>query len=72
MLVDGADSVVTRWTGRGTHTGDLHGGISATGKKAVVQGIWINRLSNGKIVESWNAWDALGMLQQLGIVPTMG
>ena len=72
MIVDDGDTVVTRWTGRGTHTADLPGGISATGKKAVVQGIWINRLSDNKIVESWNVWDTLGMLQQLGIVPTMG
>jgi hypothetical protein len=31
-------------------------------------GIWIHRLAGEKIVESWNLWDTLGMLQQLGVV----
>jgi hypothetical protein len=35
----------------------------------VVAGIWIHRLAGNKIVESWDVWDTLGMLQQLGVVP---
>jgi hypothetical protein len=35
-------------------------------------GIWIHRLGGGKIVESWNVWDTLGMLQQLGVIPAPG
>jgi steroid delta-isomerase-like uncharacterized protein len=62
------DTVVTRWTGTGTHQGDLLG-IPPTGKAVKVMGIWIHRLADGKIVESWNVWDTLGMLQQLGVVP---
>jgi len=31
-------------------------------------GIWIHRFAGDKIVESWNVWDTLGMLQQLGVV----
>jgi len=65
------DTVVTRWTGTGTHQGDLLG-IPPTGKPAKVMGIWIHRLSGGKIVESWNVWDTLGMLQQLGVIPAPG
>jgi hypothetical protein len=38
----------------------------------VVSGIWIHRLAGGKIVESWNNWDSLGLLQQLGVVPALG
>ena len=65
------DTVVTRWTGTGTHQGDLLG-MAPTGKPAKVMGIWIHRLAGGKIVESWNVWDTLGMLQQLGVVPASG
>lgn len=70
MTFAGDDTVVTRWTGSGTHSGDLLG-IAPTGKKVKVPGIWIHRISAGKIAESWNCWDTLGMLQQLGIVPAM-
>jgi steroid delta-isomerase-like uncharacterized protein len=62
------DAVVTRWTATGTHEGDLPG-LPRTGKSFSVTGITIARLSGGKIVESWNNWDALGMMQQLGGVP---
>ena len=60
--------VACRWTSRGTHKGELFG-IAATGKEATVTGISIDRWQNGKIVESWVNWDALGLLQQLGAVP---
>lgn len=60
------DTVITRWTGRGTQTGELSG-IAPTGKSAVVPGVWIHRIADGKIAESWNVWDTLGMLKQLGV-----
>jgi steroid delta-isomerase-like uncharacterized protein len=63
------DTVVTRWTATGTQHGELSG-LPPTGKSARVMGIWIHRLAGGKIVESWNVWDTLGMLQQLGAIPT--
>ena len=66
-----ADNViVTRWTATGTQKNELNG-IPATGKSVEVQGTWIHRFKNDKIIESWNVWDTLGMLQQLGIVPMM-
>jgi steroid delta-isomerase-like uncharacterized protein len=64
------DRVATRWTARGTHQGPLLG-IDATGKEGSVTGITIDRIEDGKIVESWNNWDALGLLQQLGVVPAL-
>jgi SnoaL-like polyketide cyclase len=64
-MIDAGDQVVTRWTGSGTHKADLMI-ISPTGKQVQVTGIWIHRFAGDRIVESWNAWDALGMLQQLG------
>jgi predicted ester cyclase len=61
------DKVATRWTARGTHTGDLIG-IAPTGKQVVVSGISVNRLLGGKIVETWLAIDQRRMLQHLGLV----
>ena len=65
------DKVVTRWTARGTHQGSFMG-IPPTGKQAAVTGITIDRFANGKIVESWYNFDALGLLQQLGVIPAPG
>lgn len=64
------DTVITRWTGRGTQTGDLSG-IALTGKSVATSGVWIHRIADGKIAESWNVWDTLGMLRQLGVVGEM-
>ena len=60
--------VVTRWTGTGTHTDEVMG-IGPTGKRVTVSGVWIHRIAGGKIVESWNLWDAMGMVRQLGAAP---
>ena len=68
QLAEG-DQVVTRWTGHGTHQGELVG-IPATGKSSTVTGITENRIVDGKIVESWNIFDQFGMMQQLGVIPT--
>lgn len=65
------DRVVTRWTARMTHKGELMG-IPATGKQVVVTGISINRFVGDKSVEAWDNWDELGMMQQLGVVPALG
>ena len=65
------DRVVTRWTARATHKGEFQG-IPATGKQVSVTGIDIDRLANGKVVECWPVADELGLLQQLGVVPTPG
>ena len=62
------DKVVTRWTGHGTHKGEL-AGIPATGKSATVTGMGVDRIVNGKIVESWGLFDQFGMMQQLGVIP---
>lgn len=64
------DKVVTRYTASGTHKGTLMG-IAPTGKHATATGMTINRFQNDKVVESWLNYDMLGLLQQLGVVPTM-
>jgi steroid delta-isomerase-like uncharacterized protein len=63
------DKVVTRWTATGTHKGELMG-IPPSGKPVRVTGIQIDRLEGGKIVESWGFFDQLGMLQQIGAIPS--
>jgi steroid delta-isomerase-like uncharacterized protein len=62
------DRVVTRWTGVGTHVGELMG-IPATDRSFEVEAITIHRIAGGKIAEEWTVWDALGLLQQIGAVP---
>jgi SnoaL-like polyketide cyclase len=37
-----------------------------SGKIFSVTGITVARLKEGKFVESWNNWDTLGLMQQLG------
>jgi steroid delta-isomerase-like uncharacterized protein len=63
------DKVVSRWTATGTHTGDLMG-IPPTGRRVEISGVTINRFSGGKIAEDWYQSDDLGMMQQLGVVPS--
>jgi steroid delta-isomerase-like uncharacterized protein len=62
------DRVATRWTGRGTHSGEF-AGIAATGKEVTISGLTISRLDGDKVVEDWINWDTLGMLVQLGAIP---
>jgi steroid delta-isomerase-like uncharacterized protein len=62
------DLVVTRWTSTGTHEGDMPS-LPASHNKVTVTGMGMDRVENGKIVEGWNNWDTLGMMQQLGAVP---
>ena len=69
MTVD--SKVVQRWTLSGTNQGELLG-RPATGKKAVWPAIAIFRLSGAKIAEVWVQGDSLGLMQQLGAIPTPG
>jgi steroid delta-isomerase-like uncharacterized protein len=62
------DKVVTRWTARGTHRGELQG-VPPSGNRVEVTGVTISRIEGGKIVEEWDNYDALGMMQQIGAIP---
>ncbi len=70
-VVAEGDKVAARWTARGTHKGELMG-IPPTGKQVTIAGIGYIRFQGGKIVEDWTLHDALGMMQQLGVVPPPG
>jgi steroid delta-isomerase-like uncharacterized protein len=68
-LVAEGDTVAAHWTATGTHTGELMG-VAPTGREVKVEGVQFDRISGGKIVESHGLFDALGLLQQVGAVPT--
>jgi steroid delta-isomerase-like uncharacterized protein len=63
------DKVVSRWRAQGTHQGELMG-IAPTGNQVIITGITIHRIEEGKIVEEWENWDALGLMQQIGAIPS--
>ncbi len=62
------DIVATRWIARGTHEGELMG-MAATGRTTESHGMTIDRFEGGKLVESWDNWNALGLMQQIGALP---
>ena len=70
-LVAEGDLVVAHLTVRGTHRGELLG-IPPTGTPLTRAAIELYRIRDGKVAEQWVALDALGLLQQLGAVPTPG
>ncbi len=70
MIAEG-DKVVVRSTFHGTHKGDLMG-IPPTGKEVTMPVMLIYRIADNKIVEHWMQADALGLMQQLGVIPPMG
>ena len=69
-MIGEGDMVTCRWTSQGTHRGPLSG-IAPTGQQIKVSGITIDRFAGGQIPEGWVNWDALGLLQQLDVVPTL-
>jgi predicted ester cyclase len=67
-LIAEGDKVVVRFALRATHQGDFMG-IPATGRQVNVPGIIIYRIAADKIVEHWMQFDAMTMMQQLGVQP---
>jgi steroid delta-isomerase-like uncharacterized protein len=62
------DRVLTRWTTRGTHRGELWG-IPPTGRSFAIGGVTLDRFEQGRIAESRESWDAASLLRQLGALP---
>jgi len=62
-IIDG-DKICLRWVGGLDHSGDGLG-MPATNRRVHVTGITIMRVANGKMVEGWQNWDMLGMMQQI-------
>ena len=59
---------VTRYTLSGTHRGETEEFGPPTGKRIELEGITIHRIEDGRIVEEWERYDNLSVLQQLGLV----
>lgn len=66
-VIVAGDRVVTCGTFTATHLGDFQG-LPPTGKPISLSIMHIDRVEDGKIVEHWGQGDALGLMQQLGIV----
>ena len=58
-LIAEDDKVVTRYTAQMTPS-------------AATTGIWIDRIRDNRVVESWVDWDRLGLFRQLGMIPSEG
>ena len=67
MIADG-DRVAYVSTMTGTQTGPM-GGFPATGKTFTLVNIIMQRLEDGKVVETWVSWDNVAFLSQLGLMP---
>ncbi len=70
-MVSEKDKLVVSWVISGTHKGEYEG-IPPTDKKIFVEGITINQIANGKILDSYVSSDALGLMRQLGQAPPLG
>lgn len=65
-VVADESQVCARFSWKGTHKGELMG-VAPTGKTAIINDIGMYRVENGRIVEGWVVFDAMGMMQQLGV-----
>ena len=70
-IVAEGEKVAVRWIWSGTQKGEFElMGIAATGKRVTMTGISFLHIVDGKIVREWTEQDMLGMMQQLGIIPS--
>jgi len=60
------DKVAIRWVAEGTNSAPF-GNVPATGRHVRVDGLILDRVADGKVVERWEQWDQAGMMQQLGL-----
>ena len=68
-VIGSGDTVAVRWGFSGTHSGEMPGEppLPATGNKVNVKAMAFHRLADGKIAETWVVFDAMTMMQQLGV-----
>ena len=67
-LIAEDDKVVSRFVLRGTHRGPFLG-VPATGRRIDVAGMGVDRVSGGRLAESWVSLDGLELLRHLGRLP---
>jgi steroid delta-isomerase-like uncharacterized protein len=69
IVIAEGDKVAIRWRGQSEHQGEFMG-IAPTGKKVTMTGNSIARIESGKIAEEWTEMDSVGVMQQIGAVPS--
>lgn len=69
QMVANEDNIAIAYTLTGTHQGPFMG-FAPTGKRIKARGVQISKFADGKLVERWGSSDQLGMLQQLGLIPS--
>lgn len=67
-MISKGDKVVLRWRIEGTHTGEFMG-VAPSNKKITLGVTEILRVANGQLVEAWDQFDQLGLMQQIGAIP---
>jgi steroid delta-isomerase-like uncharacterized protein len=68
-VVSAGDKVATRWTARGTNDGEFMG-MPPTNRPVEITGLSLDRFDeDGQVVETWDQWDNVGFMSQLGISP---
>jgi len=70
-IVAEGDTVAARYVVTGTHRGELMS-VPPTGNQITWTAMDISRFEDGKILETWHEANVLGMLQQIGAIPTPG
>lgn len=68
-IVSSEDRAVARWTATGTNTGSMMG-MPPSGESFEATGMNLFHLNGARVAEVWTNFDDLGMMQQLGFVPT--
>jgi steroid delta-isomerase-like uncharacterized protein len=68
QMISEKEKVVVSWTISGTHKREFRG-IPATNRKISFDGVTINLVSKGKIIESYVTIDYFTLMQQLGVIP---
>lgn len=68
-IIGMGDYVFTELAWTGTHTGEIFG-MAATDNPYLHPGIVVRRLENGLVVESWEVWDDLTLMNGLGFTPS--
>ena len=69
MVAEGEDKVAVRLHVTGTHKGEFQG-VPQSGKKVSFGGMFFFTIIDGKITEIWVSLDMMGLMQQIGAIPT--
>ena len=67
-MISRGDKVVVRWTIRGTHTGEFLG-VPASNRMITLPMTEIFRIADGQLVEAWDQYDRMHLMQQIGAIP---